>query len=174
MLDPSPEHWSPSLFRWQTLKEVTTRILPYKSRVAGMVLEVELATGAVVQVFRADDRQFYFCHGLTFGGKDAPGGPVSPFSGPDVTTILGELFQQVVPETNAVEGDILVWYDSDGWPTHSAILLQLEFHPNVGRLDFTTKVQSKNGKQPESTVTLEHLVESRDGYGESYRVHRRK
>jgi hypothetical protein len=61
-----------SVFKWETLKEVGPHTLPFKEPVSGKVLEVELTSGHKVEVFRADDGLFYFCHGLTFGGKDAP------------------------------------------------------------------------------------------------------
>jgi hypothetical protein len=75
-----------------TLREVGPHTLYYQPPVHGRVFEVELMSGAMVQVFRAADNRFYFCHGLTFGGKQAPGGAVSPFSGRDVRTILDNHF----------------------------------------------------------------------------------
>ena len=153
------------------MREVGRHELAYKVPVRGTVFEVELITGAVVRVFRGDDGEFYFCHGLTFGGKDAPGGPVS---GPDVTTILAELFRQIVPEANAVEGDVLVWYDSDGFPVHSAIVRNAQVELSTLGLHPATIVQTKNGKLPERIVMLEQLIDGPDGYGESYRAYHRK
>ena len=92
--------------------EVGPWTLSYDEPVHGKVFEVELVSGPKVRVFRADDGQFYFCHGLTFGGKEAPGGAASPFSGKDVRTILDHHYRLVDPEAGAVQGDILVWR---GW-----------------------------------------------------------
>src|SRR5437667_10494347 len=107
-----------AFFQWRTMREAGPRSLPYEQPVHGMVFEVELTSGAKVRVFRADDRQFYFCHGLTFGGKEAPGGAVSPFSGKDVRTILENHYRVVEPESAAVAGDILVWKGLGDDTTH--------------------------------------------------------
>src|SRR6266540_346112 len=104
------------------MREVGPHTLPYKEPVSGKMIEVELTSGHKVNVFRADDGEFYFCHGLTFGGKDAPGGAVSPFSGEDVRTILENHYERVDPEVAAVAGDILVWRGPGGETPHSAIL----------------------------------------------------
>jgi hypothetical protein len=69
------------LFKWETLRELGPWTLRYEQPVQGKVCQVELTSGPKVQVFRAEDRQFYFCHALTFGSKEAPGGAASPFSG---------------------------------------------------------------------------------------------
>src|SRR5687768_17101732 len=104
------------------MKDVGPHTLPYREPVHGTIFEVELTSGAKVHVFRADDGRMYFCHGLTFGGKDAPGGLVSAFSGGDVRTILDNHYRPVLPESAAVPGDILVWEESDGNTPHSAVL----------------------------------------------------
>ncbi len=96
------------IFKRETMREVGPHTLFYDQPVHGKVFDVELTSGPRVRVFRADDGEFYFCHGLTFGGKQAPGGAVSPFSGKDVRTILDNRYQVVVPESDAVRGDILV------------------------------------------------------------------
>jgi hypothetical protein len=79
------------------MREVAARVLPYDPPVSGTVIEVELTRGPKVRVFRAQDGHFYFRHGLTFGGKHAPGGPVSPFSGKDVRIILDHYYRAVIP-----------------------------------------------------------------------------
>src|SRR6202051_4125530 len=110
------------LFRWETLLEGGPHVLAYARPVPGMVMTVDLTSGTAIRVFRADDGQFYFCHGLTFGGKEAPGGPVSPFSGKDVRTILDNHYRLVELESSAAAGDILVWIGPAGETPHSAIL----------------------------------------------------
>jgi hypothetical protein len=96
-----------SLFKWETVREIGPHDLGYQPAVPGKLCEVELTSGVVVRAWRADDGQEYFCHGLTFGGKSAPGGALSPFTGPAVETILQQHFQPV-PEAEAQPGDILV------------------------------------------------------------------
>jgi hypothetical protein len=164
----------PSVFRWETLREVGPHTLPFKEPVSGLILEVELTSGHQVNVFRANDGAFYFCHGLTFGGKKAPGGPVSPFSGIDVRSIIDNHYQLVDPESAAAAGDVLVWTGPSGETPHSAILIGPAVHPGTGFLDYRCQLLSKNGKLPEATLTLEELVNGPGGYGETYRVYRRQ
>src|SRR5437773_93195 len=102
------------IFHWETLREVGPWTLSFKEPVAGKMFEVKLTCGQTITVFRADDTQFYFCHGLTFGGKDAPGGAVSPYSGASVQAILDNYYHLVDPESGARAGDILVWRGPDG------------------------------------------------------------
>jgi hypothetical protein len=168
-----PTHSEP-LFQWETLREVGSHTLPYKVPVHGVILRVELTSGHTVNVFRAADRQFYFCHGLTFGGKDAPGGAVSPFSGEDVRTILEHHFHLVDPETSAAPGDVLIWRGAGDETPHSAILATPVAPPGKTYLDYDSLLRSKNGQLPEATLTLRSLVDGPDSYGESYNVYRRK
>jgi hypothetical protein len=132
------------IFVWKSLREVGPRTLYYQPPVQGRVFEVELTSGAMVQVFRAADGQFYFCHGLTFGGKEAPGGAVSPFSGKDVRAILDNHYRLVEPESAAVAGDILVWRGLGDTP-HSAILTQPVVREGMDYLDYSSTVRTKNG-----------------------------
>lgn len=168
VLPPTP------VFKWDTLREVGPHTLPFKEPVRGTELEVELTSGHKVNGFRADDGQFYFCHGLTFGGKDAPGGPVSPFSGQDVRTILEHHYRPVIPESDAVAGDILVWSGPSGETPHSAVLTAPVVTPGKDYLDYSSQLRSKNGKLPEATMTLERLVDGPESYGEAYNVYRRR
>src|SRR5207302_8608658 len=122
--------------------------LPFKEPVQGRRFEVELTSGPKVNVFRADDGVFYFCHGLTFGGKEAPGGAVSPFSGQDVRTIMDNHYHLVDRVSSAVAGDILVWRGLGGETPHSAILTDPVVPPGKRYLDYGSLVRSKNGKLP--------------------------
>lgn len=159
------------LFRWDTLKEVEPYELNYKPRIRGTMFEVELTSGEKVSVWRSDEGPHYFCHGLTFGGKDAPGGPISPFTGVPVETILRHHFE-LIPEAEASAGDILVWRGiAPNSTPHSAVLTAPIVTPGRGYLDEATTVQSKNGMDPEANVTLGELF---GDYGESYNVYRRR
>jgi hypothetical protein len=164
---------TPALFRWETLRIIEPCELRFREPVRGVTLEVELVTRNTVRVFRADDGEFYFCHGLTFGGKDAPGGAISPFSGAAVATILDEMFVAVA-EGDADEGDILVWRDTDGYAIHSAALVKAIKTGKADRLDYRSTLRSKNGALPEREMTLDELVMDDEAYGESYSVYRRK
>jgi hypothetical protein len=160
-----------SIFKWETLKEIRPYELKYQDRtVGGRILEVELTSGQMVHVWRADNGQDYFCHGLTFGGGAAPGGAVSPF-GDHIATILREHYEEI-PEVQARAGDVLVWFGADANDViHSAILTD----PAVSggqSLDDSARLQTKNGILPEVNMTLGSLIENH--YGEWYRVYRRR
>jgi hypothetical protein len=163
-----------SIFRWETIKVIGPRFLAFVEPIVGLEVELELVSGSRIRAFRAEDSLFYFCHGLTFGGTDAPGGAVSPYSGKDVATILAEFYDRVHPETIAVAGDVGVWYDLDGRPIHSAILTIPVFSAGEDRLAYASVFRSKNGNKPESDVLLQMLIEDEEGYGETYAIFRRK
>jgi hypothetical protein len=150
---------------------VERHVLPLREQVQGVTMEVELLTGRHVRVFRADDAEFYFCHGLSFGGIDAPGGPVSPYSDESVKTILREFFIEF-PESNAMAGDIVVWWNIDGNPSHSAVVVNPIIAQKWDKLDYESVLRSKNGSHPERTMSLGQLCGDSDSYGEAYRVYR--
>jgi hypothetical protein len=162
------------IFKWETMREVGPHTLYYEQPVHGKVFEVELTSGPKVQVFRADDSKFYFCHGLTFGGKQAPGGAVSPFSGKDVRTILNNHYRFVAPESDAVRGDVLVWSGLGDDTPHSAILSEPVVQQGKGYLDYSSKVQTKNGRLSETEMSLERLCGDEFSYGDSFDVFHRK
>jgi len=162
------------IFKWETLHEVGPRTLRYEEPVQGNVFEVELTSGPKVQVFRAEDGRFYFCHGLTFGGKQAPGGAVSPFSGRDVRTILDNHYWFVDRQSAAVRGDILVWSGLGDDTPHSAILLDPVVRQGQDDLDGASLLHTKNGRLPEAEMTLERLTGDESSYGDSFAIFRRR
>jgi hypothetical protein len=174
MVHPPDRFEQEPIFKWETIREVGPHTLAYEQPVHGKVLEIELTSGPKVQVFRADDRQFYFCHGLTFGGKRAPGGAVSPFSGKHVRTILDNHYQWLASESAAVRGDILVWRGLGDDTPHSAILTEPIVQEGKNYLDYSSKMQTKNGRLPETEMTLERLTGDEFTYGDSFHVFRRR
>ncbi|MCI0456968.1 MAG: hypothetical protein L0Z62_08320 [Gemmataceae bacterium] len=161
------------IFKWETLKEIRRQEFRWEERaVPGTVLAVELTSGVKVEVWRADNGQDYFCHGLTFGGKAAPEGVVSPL-GDHIPAILQGHYELVLPEGQARAGDILVWRGLSAKDVvHSAILTDPGKEAGKNYLDYSARLQTKNGITPETTMTLRTLVETH--YGESYNVYRRK
>jgi hypothetical protein len=159
------------IFCWETLREVGRETLRYQTgAIPGQVCEVELTSGQKVTVWRSDDGQEYFCHGLTFGGKTAPGGALSPY-GKEIPTILREQYE-LVPESQARAGDILVFRGIDANEVvHTAVLTAPVLAPGGNQLDYSARVQSKNGSKPEANLTLELLILE---YGESYDTYRRR
>lgn len=73
-----------------------------------------------------------------------------------------------------MEGDIAVWYDADGNPVHSAILIKPIVTENEDCLDDLTAFHTKNGKLPEAIETLRKLTDGPESYGESYLIYRRR
>jgi hypothetical protein len=161
-----------ALFKWETLKEVGQDNLQSKGAlVPGKMYEIELTSGRIIRVWRADDGQQYFCHGLTFGGKEAPDGAISPYTGWSVETILREHYQ-MIPEGEARGSDILVWHGLAPETTpHSAILIDPVIVQGRGYLDEATMLQTKNGLSPETIMSLGTLIER--FYGESYNAYHR-
>jgi hypothetical protein len=159
------------IFKWDTLREGGQETLRYETgAIPGKICEIELTSGQKVHVWRSDDGQQYFCHGLTFGGKEAPGGAISPY-GKEVPTILSGHYD-LVPEGQAKAGDILVWRGADASDiVHSAVLTDPFVAQDKNYLDYSTRLQSKNGSKPEANLTLEALIVD---YGESYNTYRRK
>src|SRR5215813_1764419 len=120
---PAGPQYGP-LFKWQTMRAVHPHTLRYKGipPIPGEIFEVELTSGHKVRVWRGEDGAHYFCHGLTFGGKEAPGGIVSPW-GEDVPIILQNHYNLVEAEAQAKAGDILVWRGIEANDViHTAIL----------------------------------------------------
>jgi hypothetical protein len=160
-----------SIFKWETIKEISPHQLAYQgATVSGTIFEVELTSGEKVRVWRADNGTEYFCHGLTFGGKEAPGGVISPFDDHVPTILRGHY--QLIPEDQARAGDILVWRGEGANDViHSAILTDLIIAPGKTHLDDATKLQTKNGILPETNMTLGQL---QNRYGEAYNTYRRR
>ena len=159
------------IFKWDTMREVGLETLTYQTAaLPGKIYEVELTSGPTVTVWRSDDGQEYFCHGLTFGGKEAPGGAISPY-GKEIPTILRSHYDPV-PENQARPGDILVFRGAAAdQVVHSAVLTSPVVVPGRNYLDYSTKLQSKNGSRPEANLTLEAVILE---YGESYNIYRRR
>jgi len=171
VVNPTDASEREPIFKWETVKVIGSDELQHQGRpVPGKACEVELTTGKTVRVWRSDDGQQYFCHGLTFGGKEAPGGAISPYTGEPVAIILQEYFD-MIPEGQSRAGDMLVWRGiAPEINPHSAILSDPVMGSGKNYLDDDTRVRTKNGLSPETNMTLEQLIGI---YGESYNAYRR-
>lgn len=172
MVEPIDTSEPEPLFKWETMKEVAPHALHYQDRtVPGKIVEVQLTSGDQVRVWRADNGQEYFCHGLTFGGKAAPGGVISPLADHVPTILRGHY--EALPDAQARAGDILVWRGASADDVaHSAVLTGPFITQGTKVLDYETRLQTKNGILPETSMTLGQLIEH--FYGESYQVYRRR
>jgi hypothetical protein len=165
-----------SIFIWATLKELAPEVLGYQNPVIVVRYEVELRCGERIHVWRSNDGKEFFCHGLTFGGKLAPGGAISPFGGAPVEAILRGHYDRVPGDEDAEVGDILVWrgvpHSPEGTTPHSATLTAIGWTPGRSYLDGqVTLLQTKNGLLPEANLPLDDLF---DSYGETYDIYRRR
>jgi hypothetical protein len=160
------------MFKWDTMTEVGPHDLSHQGKpVPGKMYRIELTSGKTIEVWQSDEGGQYFCHGLTFGGKEAPGGPISPYTGKPVETILQEHYR-MIPDAQAHAGDILVWHGVAPETTpHSAILTDPILAEGKSYLDLTARLQTKNGLSPETNMTLEEIIAI---YGESYNAYQRR
>lgn len=163
---------SGSIFRWDTLIAVRRHDLLFQGRsVTGTMYEVSLMSGRVVSVWRSVDGNQFFCHGLTFGGKEASGGIASPYTGWPIETILADYYDMIA-ESAANLGDVVVWRGNAPETTpHSAILTHVVVGTADRLLAYSARLQTKNGLMPEANMSLDELVAL---YGEAYQIYRRR
>jgi len=74
----------------------------------------------------------------------------------------------------AVAGDILVWKGLGDDTPHSAILAQPAVQEGKDYLDYSSKVRTKNGRLPETEMTLGRLAGDEFTFGDSFNVLRRR
>jgi len=119
----------------------------------GDILNAATDAGTAINTWRPHDGATYWCHGYTFGGKTARGGPYSVW-GVSVPTILNDDGWKRVPSCVSSNDDILVFYDDQGHVTHSGIIRSV-FEPG-GRVDETTStLESKWGSGSHNTNSWE-------------------
>lgn len=119
----------------------------------GDILNAATDAGTAINSWRPHDGTTYWCHGFTFGGKTARGGPYSVW-GVSVPTILIDDGWRRVPSCVSSNEDILVFYDDQGRVTHSGIIRSVS-EPG-GRVDETAStLESKWGSGSHNTSSWE-------------------
>jgi hypothetical protein len=117
----------------------------------GRILEAKTDAGAAVEAWRPDDGQTYWCHGYTFGGAAATGGPYSVF-GSVVPRVLQDDGWHAIDACMARANDILVFYDHENHEAHSGIVRNTELVS--GQVDEAlSDLQSKWGTGMLATVS---------------------
>jgi hypothetical protein len=102
---------------WWPNTRTGRRSRPWNDRFIGDVLQGATDAGTPLSIWKPDDGVTYWCHGFTFGGSTARGGPYSLW-GSDVPTVLRDDGWKPQPSCLAQAGDILVFWQN-GDVTHS-------------------------------------------------------
>ena len=145
-LDPSGSiNWAPTAV-------VQNRDFPWGSGgPVGTLYSAKTDAGTVIHIWKPADGTTYWCHGFTFGGSTAAGGPYSIYGNEVPTVLSGDGWKQTL-SCMAQAGDIVV-FSRDGNVTHSGILRKVA--APGGKLDETgTMVESKPGQGPLNTISF--------------------
>lgn len=134
---------------------------PWGSRgPAGKVFTAATDAGTPLDIWRPNNGKTYWCHGYTFGGSTARGGPYSIW-GSDVPTVLKDDGWQQTYSCMAQPADVLVFWDDKGKLTHSGIIRRVS--APGGRVDdAASTLESKWGPGPHNTTTW---ATNAKGYG---------
>jgi hypothetical protein len=130
--------------------------------------------GEGVAVWKGENGE-YFCHALTFGGKEAPRGPFSPHAEAVDTLLAAGRGYRPVEVHEARAGDVVVWRDrSTDRVLHSALLVNVEVYQSRGQSffdDVTTTLRSKNGANAPEGISI--LLDLDAQYGTTRSVFRK-
>lgn len=135
------------------------------SSIIGEMLKAKTDKTESLDIWRPCDRATYWCHGFTFGGSSALGGPYSVF-GSDVSKILKDDGWKSIPACKARPNDILVFYNAKREVTHSGIVRSSVVGPNEVVDEGGSMLESKWGAYPLDTKSWL----SNTGYGK-YRAY---
>lgn len=115
----------------------------------GRILRGATDAGTGLDIWRPADGTTYWCHGYTFGGSTARGGPYSIW-GSDVPTVLNDDGWKQTYSCMAQAADILVFRDDAGQVTHSGIIRSVSA-PGAQVDDTASTVESKWGSGSHNT-----------------------
>ena len=112
---------SPTLRRvkWSTARDTGIDSYPWGSGPKGDVYKVETDAGTKINAWKPHDGSTYWCHGYTFGGARASGGPFSIW-GESVPTVLADEGWRRGEGCVAKRNDILVF--AAGGVAHTGIV----------------------------------------------------
>lgn len=108
---------------WQPETLISEDIKPFAGRPD--LVGDDYSTSQDVVIWVPDDGQTYWCHGYTFGGKDAPGGPYSTYGREVQEKILSMDGWRPNPSCQAAGDDILVFYNDKYQISHSGIIREV-------------------------------------------------
>jgi hypothetical protein len=105
--------------KWNKARDTGRDSFPWGSGPKGDVYEVETDAGTKIPAWKPHDGSTYWCHGYTFGGARASGGPFSIW-GQDVPTVLADEGWKRAYSCVAQRNDILVFASNN--VAHSGIV----------------------------------------------------
>ncbi|HTB80774.1 MAG TPA: DUF4157 domain-containing protein [Opitutaceae bacterium] len=135
--------------RWNPNVDTGRKVKPWGAGPDGKILRANTDAGTPLDIWKPDDGQTYWCHGFTFGGRTATGGPYSLW-GQDVPTVLNDDgWSPQVDSCAAKPGDLLVF--NGGNPvTHSGIV-QSAVNASGGVDESASMLDSKRGSGSQNT-----------------------
>jgi hypothetical protein len=135
---------------------------PWGTGPSGDILEAATDAGTSMEIWRPHNGTTYWCHGYTFGGSTAKGGPYSMW-GKTVPTVLKDDGWQQVFSCLAQAQDILVFFDAGGRAMHSGIVRSVSA-PGAAIDEGASTLQSKWGQQPLNTSSWRTNTKQYGGY----------
>jgi hypothetical protein len=140
--------------KWHPNTDTGKKSAPWgPGRPVGKVLTGKTDAGTEVPIWHPDDGVTYWCHGYTFGGKSAKGGPYSVW-GESVPTILADDGWKPTYSCMAQPSDIMVFRDAKGLVAHSGIVRSVS--AAAGQVDEAkSTVESKWGYGAHNTSSWE-------------------
>jgi Domain of unknown function (DUF4157) len=128
--------------KWNTARDTGRDSLPWGTGPRGDVYEVQTDAGTKISAWKPHDGSTYWCHGYTFGGSSAAGGPFSIW-GQSVPTVLRDDGWQNAFTCVGQERDILVFAQNN--VAHSGIVHSV-FEPGGIVDENTSMLDSKWGQ----------------------------
>ncbi len=135
---------------------------PWGTGPSGDILEAATDAGTSIEIWRPHNGTTYWCHGYTFGGSSAKGGPYSMW-GRTVPTVLNDDGWQQVYSCLAQAQDILVFFDGGGRAMHSGIVRSVSA-PGSAIDEGASTLESKWGQQPLNTSSWRTNSRQYGGY----------
>lgn len=161
--NPDPQAALIRRVKWHPNKSSGKTSAPWGSGgPTGEVLKGQTDAGTAIDIWHPADGKTYWCHGYTFGGMTAKGGPYSVW-GETVPTVLKDDGWKQTLSCMAQASDILVFWDAQGMVTHSGIIRKVS--ATGGRVDdATSMLESKWGSGAHNTSSWETNAKSYGRY----------
>lgn len=139
------------LMQWSPAVDTGNDVNPWQDSISGDVMTVKTDAGTSINAWKPHDGTTYWCHGFTFDGHSAPGGPLSIWGDSVLTVLKDDGWVHVC--CGMAAGGIAVFGESGGVANHSGKVLSVvyagpKFDENASQL------MSKWGQDPINTVSF--------------------